>query len=1232
MKHAIIALAATTATAFVARTAPVRAHVLRAEEGVAAEPVVAEVAEEKPKRADKSKATPLADLVEGNEYAGKITGLAAYGAFVDIGAQSDGLVHISELSASYVDDVASVVKEGDDVTKKAGAEELRKYQDADPAEFISGTVRTVLEWGAFVNIAPGVDGLVHISASPTAASRTSGQALRWRRGQRKPRRMDPGDDIWENKDSFNWKGVLAEAGVSGASDASSGFSEKRGWTPAYVDAIYAMEGALRRANASDSPTIQRGAWQHDRAVGEHFSSRDAAKAAGQWRALRRRAALRPFSGAASRSSAASRRAGRRAARRDAFAKRMPATNKRYALKAIALVFCSFEQVLVLGAVSSRSRPDVLLQIPGSVTWPDFWASSHSPAFAAAAFGDAATKLFEGTHESGQTVLDKRDAWRALLPYLFMNLQSTLYYYLTTSGSYGEGDKETPLALEWATRFLDPPPKWTGVARKVASFSPFDRANGRHNRAPRDWRHWRKGQVADLLVAGGAPNASLDLETWARDALYDLGCSAAFHGYAQDMLDKKRSEMDPGPAADLREPPALQARHPRRKIIRCNRSSLYRFGVGCLVVFAAALAPFTVESGLGDLTADESRRATTDRTNGVMVGVVALLACDYARRARMRVGGSRDVVSTRLLLRLIALTVLFANAFARTALLTFAPVVLIWTEFPPLRNVVGAWRSHGATFLGVIAVFVSVLLLFAQLGVLLWADCYDSRMYADDDGADDGGELGVEFCVEIKSSTRLQCGVRRRLRDARAVGADPVRAGTTENAPFVMWPAVDCGGAEEVAPQRRRRGVDRRAVVFAAIAYFTAYIVVMVYVVVNFMLGSVYDAWHEGHVAQRRGEKVRRFRAGRGVPRDFRGRTDEDLDRDGCAPLDDASGLASSSAVAGLGQRRDVWRRKWRVAITAIVAAVRMRDADLGAVRRLCRSALVRASRRRARVEVAFDDGLVAVAFAGRVVLDPALAGVLEREWHVCSTSLKRIAGWPLAAALARIGVRAVRARGRVKLKRQIALFAMVFASVVYVYAAVGVALCGDVSGRSGLAATATALDDDVDDVLLRHRDRHVMDNRFAFSSFQKAWMTLIEIFLTNNWQDIVNAYLTSGVARRHAPAAVHGALLDLVDKYESLEARLAAAAGGGDTPSHLRSRSLRPRGSMTRGSSTSSAAARARAGPPRGVLAVARFRALGRVRSEPRPPRAAAPPPPMPWRASSTASSGRRSTRPSTTR
>ena len=55
-------------------------------------PVVeaAEAAEEKPKRKSKKDATPLDQLVVGDSYDGTITGVAAYGAFVDIGAQSDG--------------------------------------------------------------------------------------------------------------------------------------------------------------------------------------------------------------------------------------------------------------------------------------------------------------------------------------------------------------------------------------------------------------------------------------------------------------------------------------------------------------------------------------------------------------------------------------------------------------------------------------------------------------------------------------------------------------------------------------------------------------------------------------------------------------------------------------------------------------------------------------------------------------------------------------------------------------------------------------------------------------------------------------------------------------------------------------------------------------------------------------------------------------------------------------
>ena len=325
----ILALALAPAAAFVAPprlTAPATPTIARMSDEAAPEvPVVEAAAPEaaaeapaaKPKRADKSKAMPLADLVEGQEYEGKVTGIAAYGAFVDIGAQSDGLVHISELSASYVEDVGAVVKEGDAVSvrvlkidtgkkqlslsmkpegsapppkrergprksKKAGAEELRKYLDADPEEYVKGTVRTVLEWGAFINIAEGVDGLCHISRvsddriedlpshlsvgqevnvrvidvdldkatlalamntyrdptqmppprrRPADAGEEGGENAAARRarnpgaggGQRKPRRMDPGDDIWESKDTFDWKDVMDQGDAGDADELGSGF-------------------------------------------------------------------------------------------------------------------------------------------------------------------------------------------------------------------------------------------------------------------------------------------------------------------------------------------------------------------------------------------------------------------------------------------------------------------------------------------------------------------------------------------------------------------------------------------------------------------------------------------------------------------------------------------------------------------------------------------------------------------------------------------------------------------------------------------------------------------------------------------------------------------------------------------------------------------------------------------------------------------------------------------------
>ncbi len=122
----------------------------------------------------------LEGLVKGLRQTGTVSSIVSFGAFVDLGSV-DGLIHISELSWSHVDHPSEVLAVGDQVTveildvdlerervslslKKAQEDPWETLSRQNPAgSTVSGKVTKIVPFGAFVEIAPGVEGLVHIS-------------------------------------------------------------------------------------------------------------------------------------------------------------------------------------------------------------------------------------------------------------------------------------------------------------------------------------------------------------------------------------------------------------------------------------------------------------------------------------------------------------------------------------------------------------------------------------------------------------------------------------------------------------------------------------------------------------------------------------------------------------------------------------------------------------------------------------------------------------------------------------------------------------------------------------------------------------------------------------------------------------------------------------------------------------------------------------------------------------
>jgi small subunit ribosomal protein S1 len=122
----------------------------------------------------------LSELEKGEVRHGRVSGLADFGAFVDLGG-ADGLIHLSELSWQPVSHPSNVVKVGDEVDvyvmdvdkeKKRIALSLKRLQPEpwdqvtgkyQVGELVQATITKLTTFGAFARLEDGIEGLIHIS-------------------------------------------------------------------------------------------------------------------------------------------------------------------------------------------------------------------------------------------------------------------------------------------------------------------------------------------------------------------------------------------------------------------------------------------------------------------------------------------------------------------------------------------------------------------------------------------------------------------------------------------------------------------------------------------------------------------------------------------------------------------------------------------------------------------------------------------------------------------------------------------------------------------------------------------------------------------------------------------------------------------------------------------------------------------------------------------------------------
>jgi small subunit ribosomal protein S1 len=130
---------------------------------------------------DENRKQLVGAITPGQVITGRVTRVEKFGAFVDLGAGVEGLVHVSNISRKRVEDATEALKSGAQVRAmvleiKEGGKRIGlglKQLEPDPwdevahlvgaGQVLQGKVVRLMEFGAFVELLPGIEGLLHVS-------------------------------------------------------------------------------------------------------------------------------------------------------------------------------------------------------------------------------------------------------------------------------------------------------------------------------------------------------------------------------------------------------------------------------------------------------------------------------------------------------------------------------------------------------------------------------------------------------------------------------------------------------------------------------------------------------------------------------------------------------------------------------------------------------------------------------------------------------------------------------------------------------------------------------------------------------------------------------------------------------------------------------------------------------------------------------------------------------------